>query len=399
MQQVKIVIGANYGDEGKGMMTDYFAAKAAAKGERCLVVCHNGGAQRGHTVELFNGTRHVFHHFGSGAFAGADTYFAGSFLVNPIAFWREWEELERFPNCNRRCYAALDCPVTLPYDMLLNQWSENVRGAKRHGSCGMGIYETVRRNQEKAYQIDLKHWSEMTTSRRRDFLLQVREDYVKKRLSELSLPPLPEEALKLLKSPGLLEHFLEDFERFLAEVELRESSLFSEYDHVIFEGGQGLLLDQGNTDDMPYLTPSNTGLKNPAELLAKGMAAAQTEVCYVTRTYLTRHGAGPLPEECSRREVHAKPDLTNVANPYQENLRYARLQKEELISRMTKDFQSQLPTLKTAAGKIIQSLAITHWEEGTEQSEILKQWVQEQKSVDQGYQTAGKNRAAVQKIK
>ena len=55
MAEVKVIIGANFGDEGKGLMSDYFAAEAAAQGRRALVVCSNGGAQRGHTVKSPDG--------------------------------------------------------------------------------------------------------------------------------------------------------------------------------------------------------------------------------------------------------------------------------------------------------------------------------------------------------
>ena len=61
MKDIKIVIGANFGDEGKGLMVDYFSQKPNS-----IVVCSNGGAQRGHTVTTPNGIRHIFHHFGSG---------------------------------------------------------------------------------------------------------------------------------------------------------------------------------------------------------------------------------------------------------------------------------------------------------------------------------------------
>ena len=88
MKNVKVVIGANFGDEGKGLMTDYFAGQARDKGETCLVVCSNGGAQRGHTVRVTteeqseSDIRHVFHHFGSGALEGAATYLPHFYIVN-----------------------------------------------------------------------------------------------------------------------------------------------------------------------------------------------------------------------------------------------------------------------------------------------------------------------------
>ena len=50
MKNVKVVIGANFGDEGKGLMTDYFSYEAKKNKKSCIVVCHNGGAQKGHTV-------------------------------------------------------------------------------------------------------------------------------------------------------------------------------------------------------------------------------------------------------------------------------------------------------------------------------------------------------------
>ena len=94
MSNVKVIIGANYGDEGKGLMTDYFAAEAKRKEEFCLVVMGNGGAQRGHTVSTPEGIRHVFHHFGSGTFSGVRTYFPEYFIVNPMVFKKEFTELK-----------------------------------------------------------------------------------------------------------------------------------------------------------------------------------------------------------------------------------------------------------------------------------------------------------------
>ena len=74
MKEVKVVIGANYGDEGKGLMTNYFARQADKKHKKCLNILFNGGAQRGHTVE--NGDfRHVFHAFGAASYQDVDTFY------------------------------------------------------------------------------------------------------------------------------------------------------------------------------------------------------------------------------------------------------------------------------------------------------------------------------------
>ena len=80
---VKIVIGSNYGDEGKGLASRYFAQKAEGS---CLTVLHNGGAQRGHTVDYLEDKRFVYHHLACGTADGSDTYFEQNFIINPILF-------------------------------------------------------------------------------------------------------------------------------------------------------------------------------------------------------------------------------------------------------------------------------------------------------------------------
>ena len=75
MKKVKIVVGANYGDESKGLVTRHFVKTT----ENPLVIFHNGSAQRGHTVDYNPDFRHVYHHFGCGTADGAPTYFAETF--------------------------------------------------------------------------------------------------------------------------------------------------------------------------------------------------------------------------------------------------------------------------------------------------------------------------------
>ena len=85
MKEVKVVIGANYGDEGKGLMTNYFAYKAIEQNKKCLNVLFNGGAQRGHTVENGN-FRHVFHAFGAASYQNIDTFYNRHCMVNTLIF-------------------------------------------------------------------------------------------------------------------------------------------------------------------------------------------------------------------------------------------------------------------------------------------------------------------------
>ena len=80
--RARVVIGSNFGDEGKGLTVDYLCHQGAG-----VVVRFNGGAQAGHTVCL-DRLRHVFSHFGSGTLRGVPTYLSQFFIVNPIMFVR-----------------------------------------------------------------------------------------------------------------------------------------------------------------------------------------------------------------------------------------------------------------------------------------------------------------------
>ena len=79
----RVVIGAQFGDEGKGRLTAHHVVEV---GDDAIVVRFNGGAQAGHTVVAPDGRRHVFSHVGSGALTGAATYLSRFFVANPILF-------------------------------------------------------------------------------------------------------------------------------------------------------------------------------------------------------------------------------------------------------------------------------------------------------------------------
>lgn len=347
---IKVVIGANFGDEGKGLMTDYFCHQSTLRGEKTLVVLHNGGAQRGHTVVKPDGKRHVFHHFGSGTFAGADTYFSEEFILNPIIFRQEWEELES-TKAIPKVYVNHTCRVTTPFDMILNQIIEESRDNARHGSCGMGIHETMIRD---VCNYPIEMWFDSSDEAKRYYLKEIR-NYLSERLLDFGINKIPDNWKEIVNSDLLIENFISELNFMGRNISIRFDRFIEYYDCVVFENGQGLLLDQNNTAYYPHLTPSNTGIKNSLKIIAEMRCKLDIEVCYVTRTYLTRHGAGRLDGECDKQEINPDmQDLTNVPNPYQGTLRYAKLIEKSLEERILKDFE---PARKYGA-KL--SLAITH---------------------------------------
>lgn len=303
------VIGANYGDEGKGLMTDYLS------GLDTLVVRFNGGAQAGHTVVTPSGHRHVFKHLGSGTLRGAPTFLSKYFLVNPALFEQEVAMLGDVTAS--AVYVDPLAPVTTPWDMLLNRAVEAKRGAARHGSCGLGINETVERT-ANGPGLYAQHLFAREKCVRQ--LVVIRDWAVTTRARELGVT-LGEEAT----AGYLLDRFLLAIDAFRRRAWQRDGrEILRRASPVVFEGAQGLRLDE-HAPGFPHVTRSRTGLTNVLQLLNEAGVDGPLRVVYVTRAYLTRHGAGPLAQEAAGHPYGWSGPETNVTNEYQGHFRYAPL--------------------------------------------------------------------------
>ena len=107
-------------------------------------------------------------------------------------------------------------------------------------------------------------------------------------------------------------------------------------------------------------TPSNTGLANPMKVIDKVFDKANLEICYVSRTYMTRHGAGRFETECDKSLINASMiDENNPTNEFQGYLRYGELIPEQLVKRVQNDLlKNDLKRFNPTA-----SIAITHTNE------------------------------------
>ena len=324
------VIGANYGDEGKGAVTDLIASQLVEQHE-CTVVRFNGGAQAGHTVTAPDGRRHVFSHFGAGSFSGCPTYLSQFFIVNPHLFAKELKELSAL---SLKPKVSIDgrAMLTTPLDVFINQAIEDKRAMARHGSCGAGINETVTRCL-RSPQYSTQAQDLLNPSLLRNRLLQLAKTWLPVRLKELRLNVGNEHMQEIEKAIELIASvYIDECNTLLSNSDI--TLTFPQSGFIIFEGAQGLMLDENRLDQYPHLTRSKTGLENVA-FLCKRNQIDLTDVHYVTRTYLTKHGAGPLPNECKWRFL----DATNVPNTYQGNLRFAPLNVEDLHYSIDLDFR------------------------------------------------------------
>ncbi len=370
------VIGANFGDEGKGLMTDYLVRQLQAEGKKPLVVRYNGGAQAGHTVvDAESGKRHVFSHFGAGSFAGAPTYLSSAFIVNPFAFQQELDELKKL-GVPTTVIMSPQCQITTVFDMAINGMRELFRShdpSKRHGSCGMGVNETIRRVQlgfgltiadlgrhkyrddcygfkNKMHRIFDSYWESEIS------FLMAQERAIS---SNGEIRPEFQDLLNACDLKTETDALLNFWET--RRIAVGDPHIFTAYDSVVFEGAQGLMLDE-LLGTFPHVTRSITGLPGVLSV-AKEVGVTRVKPIYVTRAFLTRHGAGPLADEGVEffSETELLCDKTNKFGKWQGEFRYARLNLLTLRSFIRNDIErSELLTSLTQVVLDTPVIALTH---------------------------------------
>jgi adenylosuccinate synthase len=283
-----IVLGLGFGDEGKGLTTSFLVEKSA---KQPTVIRFNGGHQAGHTV-IHEGKRHVFSSFGSGTLQGIPTYWSKFCTMHPTAFMNEYHVLAKLGVVPAITAHPL-CPITTPYDVAYNRWleTENIN----HGSVGVGFGATIQRHEDH-YTLYLKdlHYPNIVMAK----------------LRNIKLHYYPETFV----AEDTLIAYMENCKLMLERVNI--SSEVPEKSTLIYEGAQGILLDQYH-GFFPNVTRSNTTCRNIVE---GGLPrTAETEVFYVTRCYQTRHGAGYMSDERSAAHLGLinNEEETNVTSPFQ----------------------------------------------------------------------------------
>lgn len=225
-------------------------------------------------------------------------------MCNPLLFFRERQELIAL-GFHPEVYAHPDCLITTPFDMLINQHKEFTRGRKRHGSCGIGFHETMVRSNVPELKITMSDlWN--GGKRLESQLAEIAGKYFQFRTgSEFDYPDGTSEFIRCCTQ----------FAECVSPLGIGQCK------DPVFEGAQGLLLDQNNKEFFPHVTHSNTGMKN-VDVLCAQAGITEREIYYVSRTYLTRHGAGPLPGEDSSLSYE---EDTNRSNTFQGEFRFAPL--------------------------------------------------------------------------
>lgn len=320
MAHAVLVAGLGFGDEGKGSIVDFIVRKYNSD----LVVRYNGGGQAGHNVVAPDDTHHTFSQFGSGTFVpGCRTHLSRFMLVNPVSLLAETVVLQEKGQRDvlNRLTVDAEALVTTPFHVSMNRIREHARdsGSGRHGSCGMGIGETM--------QDSLEHPELIVRVRDLTDLISLREKL--KAILELKTQQLRDLAGSTdregLLGEWLVDRSIEHFARFINHATVvDEDWLRRELNKdgiVVFEGAQGVLLDQ-DFGFQPHTTWTDTTFTNAQHLLEGTEAEAQITRLGVLRAFSTRHGAGPFVTESNAPATRllAQADH-NCFGPWQQEFR------------------------------------------------------------------------------
>jgi len=307
----RVVVDLGFGDAGKGTVVDWLCARGPEPVH--AVVRFNGGAQAAHNVVTPDGRHHTFAQFGSGTFTpGVRTHLSRFMLVDPLALAAEARHLAEVgvPDALDRLTVDADALLTTPYHRAAGRARELARGTARHGSCGMGIGETM--------AFSLAHPDEaprvadcLSPGRLRRRLAVLRDHY--RDLFPDAGEQVPDVAGCVAAYTAFAERVRIVGGEYLARL-LRAG-------HVVFEGAQGVLLDEWHGFH-PYTTWSTTTFANAETLLAE--AGATGVRLAVVRAYQTRHGPGPFVTEDPVLTAEL-PDAHNGHNRWQGGFRVGHL--------------------------------------------------------------------------
>ena len=277
-----VVVGAQWGDEGKGKIVDWLTSKVDG------VVRFNGGNNAGHTI-VVNGNKTVLRLIPSGVMHPTMQCYLGNGVVfSPSAFFSELDQLkEHGMDAESRLHVSGNCALLMPYHVALDHARENNLGKKKIGTTGRGIgpaYEdkVARRTVRVADLYNVPFFEER---------VRTALEY-----HNFELTHFPHaEALDPQKVIDEVLGFADRLKPRVMDVSHTLNKLMAEGKQFLFEGAQGSMLDIDH-GTYPFVTSSNT----VAGYATAGAGVGPHHLNYVlgiTKAYCTRVGAGPFPTE------------------------------------------------------------------------------------------------------
>ncbi|WP_067515955.1 adenylosuccinate synthase [Endozoicomonas ascidiicola] len=282
MGKTVVVLGTQWGDEGKGKIVDLLTEQAEA------VVRFQGGHNAGHTL-VINGEKTVLHLIPSGILRdGVVCYIGNGVVLSPEALLKEMKQLEETGvPVRERLKLSPSCPLILPYHIALDQARELARGEAKIGTTGRGIGPAY---EDKVARRGLRVADLLHPERFAKKLKEVMEYHNFSLVNYYKV-----EAVDYQK---VLDDTLEMAKELIPMVDRVADSLHAHHDrgdHILFEGAQGSLLDIDH-GTYPFVTSSNTTAGGAST--GSGFGPLYLDyVLGITKAYTTRVGSGPFPTE------------------------------------------------------------------------------------------------------
>ena len=275
------IIGAQWGDEGKGKITDSLGAKCD------FVVRFQGGNNAGHTI-VVQEKKIVLHLIPSGVLHPQCTSIIGHGVVlDPEAFVKELQTIrEAITVTPERLKISSNCSIITTYNKLLDQLRES-KGPVKIGTTGKGIGPAYE-DKVSRKGIKLKDLLNREVLEQKLYQNLIEKKVLFDHLYKTSYPSIAEEAIRLYQLGEKLRPFMAD------TFSLMESVL-TEGKKVLFEGAQGILLDI-DYGSYPFVTSSNTSIGGIYTGVGLPGSCVE-EVLGIAKAYTTRVGEGPFPTE------------------------------------------------------------------------------------------------------
>lgn len=277
-----VVIGAQWGDEGKGKATDLL-------GERVQwVVRYQGGNNAGHTVVLPTGENFALHLIPSGVLSPHVTNIIGNgVVVDPGVLLDELAGLENRGVDTSRLLISADAHLLMPYHVAIDKVTERYMGSKKIGTTGRGIGPCY---QDKIARIGIRVadvLDEESLAQKIEAALEFKNQVLVKIYNRKALEP--QQVLEDLLTQA------EGFKHRIADTALVLGAALDRGENVLLEGSQGTLLDVDH-GTYPYVTSSNPTAGGAA--VGSGVGPTRiTTVLGILKAYTTRVGSGPFPTE------------------------------------------------------------------------------------------------------
>jgi adenylosuccinate synthase len=275
-----VIVGAQWGDEGKGKIVDLLALD-------CDLVCrYQGGPNAGHTIVVGDETYKI-RQIPSGVIRGKTCVIGAGCVVDPEVFLGEVDELESRGHTTADVHVSGEAHVIMPWHVAIDQGMERRLGKLQIGTTKRGIGPCYA---DKAARLGI---------RVQDLLdAKILRQKIEVALAEKNLwleRIYGVEPLELEELAGLLEGYARRMRPYIADTSLLVDRALREGKDVLLEGGQGTLLDLDH-GTYPFVTSSSTVAANAATGVGIGPNRIDS-VIGVTKAYVTRVGEGPFPTE------------------------------------------------------------------------------------------------------